>query len=108
MLVLQRLFIRNVPEARAKKNFHAEFKTWVDKTYSGSLDEAQWDVIIADDRLHDYGSYPFEAAPQLPPPDNSEVQDTDSYLCPPGSENEDFNIAPNMAAYHFDIPQSDS
>lgn len=51
VFVLQRLFIRNVPEARAT-NFHAEFKTWIDKTYSGSLDEAQWDVIIADDRLH--------------------------------------------------------
>lgn len=45
--------MREVPEAKGKKNFHNEFKSWVLSLYD-SMDEDKWLDVLRNDEEHDY------------------------------------------------------
>ena len=94
---VQRLFIREVPAAREKKNFHNEFKTWIQHSYP-TMDEQQWEQVMSADEAHDYQTHPTEKAPcQVQPVlDHS----FDGPSSSPFSAEQGTDL-PNPATYHF-------
>ena len=64
LYIIQRVFIREMANAKTKNNFHNEYKSWVLITYPDlQLDEEKLGHILLCDEKDNYTQYPIEHAP---------------------------------------------
>ena len=80
-----------MPEAKTRKNFHGEFKSWL--LTVGDIDEEKWFDIVSKDDDHDYVAYPIEKGPGIPLQSSSPTNDDDPL--------NDVSLGPNPATYEF-------
>ena len=62
----QRKYVRENPECTATKNFHGQFKSWLNTAFPNGVDEETWEALIEEDKNHPYGDYPINYPPQQP------------------------------------------
>ena len=56
---LQRKFIRGVPGCRTEKNFHQNYKRWLQSTFPFGIDNSTWEELMEEGSNHSYEQNPL-------------------------------------------------